>query len=298
VSEALGFLLLLLSNGILIGLMYALIALGFVLVYKATDAVNFAQGEFVMIAGLVVAAALGVYGAPLWLSVSLGLAAMIGFGFALERTVLRKLIGRPIIAVVMATIGLASILRGVGPTFLGAGTKTLPLPISDEPFVLGPLFIPPIQLLGAVVSLVFLAGFGWFFLKSRKGIAMRAVADNQQVAMAMGIDVERYFGLAWAMTGIVSALGGIIWGNLLGVDVNLSLVGFKVFPVVILGGLDSILGAVIGGLIVGIVENVAAGYVDPYVGGGTKDFAPYVLMILALMIRPYGIFGRKLIERV
>ena len=117
------------------------------------------------------------------------------------------------------------------------------------------------------MSLVFLAGFGWFFLKSRKGIAMRAVADNQQVAMAMGINVERYFGLAWAMTGIVSALGGIIWGNLLGVDVNLSLVGFKVFPVVILGGLDSIPGAIIGGLIVGIVENVAAGYVDPVRGG-------------------------------
>ena len=170
--------------------------------------------------------------------------------------------------------------------------------ISDEPFVLGPLFIPPIQLLGAVVSLLFLTGFGWFFLKSRKGIAMRAVADNQQVAMAMGINVERYFGLAWAMTGVVSALGGIIWGNLLGVDVNLSLVGFKVFPVVILGGLDSIPGAIIGGLIVGVVENVAAGYVDPYVGGGTKDFAPYVLMILALMIRPYGIFGKKIIERV
>ena len=198
----------------------------------------------------------------------------------------------------MATIGLASILRGVGPTFLGAGTKTLPLPISDEPIVIGPLFIPPIQLLGAAVSLIFLSGFGWFFLKSRKGIAMRAVADNQQVAMAMGINVERYFGLAWAMTGIVSALGGIIWGNLLGVDVNLSLVGFKVFPVVILGGLDSIPGAIIGGLIVGVVENVAAGYVDPYVGGGTKDFAPYVLMIVALMIRPYGMFGKKIIERV
>jgi branched-chain amino acid transport system permease protein len=260
--------------------------------------VNFAQGEFVMIAGLVVAAALGVYGAPLWLSIMLGIGAMVGFGFALERTTLRKLIGRPIIAVVMATIGLASILRGVGPTFLGAGTKTLPLPISDEPIVIGPLFIPPIQLLGAAVSLIFLSGFGWFFLKSRKGIAMRAVADNQQVAMAMGINVERYFGLAWAMTGIVSALGGIIWGNLLGVDVNLSLVGFKVFPVVILGGLDSIPGAILGGLIVGVVENVAAGYVDPYVGGGTKDFAPYVLMIVALMIRPYGMFGKKIIERV
>jgi len=298
VSEEFGFFLLLMSNGLLIGLMYALIALGFVLVYKATDAVNFAQGEFVMIAGLVVAAALDVYGAPLWLSIALGLAAMIGFGFALERTMLRKLIGRPIIAVVMATIGLASILRGLGPTFLGAGTKSLKLPIPDEPVVLGPLFIPPIQILGGTVSLVFLSAFGWFFLKSRKGIAMRAVADNQQVAMAMGINVERYFGLAWAMTGMVSALGGIIWGNLLGVDVNLSLVGFKVFPVVILGGLDSIPGAIIGGLIVGVVESIAAGYIDPYVGGGTKDFAPYVLMILALMVRPYGMFGKKIIERV
>jgi branched-chain amino acid transport system permease protein len=297
-SSEVGFFLLLMSNGILIGLLYALIALGFVLVYKATDAVNFAQGEFVMIAGLVVAAALDFYGAPLWLSIFLGLAVMIAFGFGLERIVLRKLIGRPVIAVVMATIGLAAILRGIGPTFLGAGTKSLPLPISDEPFVLGPLFIPPIQVLGGAVSLIFLAGFGWFFLKSRKGVAMRAVADNQQVAMAMGIDVERYFGLAWAMTGIVSALGGVIWGNLLGVDVNLSLVGLKVFPVVILGGLDSIPGAIVGGLIVGLVENVAAGYVDPYVGGGTKDFAPYVLMILALMIRPYGMFGKRIIERV
>ncbi len=297
-SEEFGFFLLLLSNGVLIGLMYSLIALGFVLVYKATDAVNFAQGEFVMIAGLVVALAMSSAGAPLWIAVILGLAGMIVFGFALERIVLRRLIGRPVIAVVMATIGLASILRGVGPTFFGAGTKSLPLPISDEPFIIGPLFIPPIQILGATVSIVFLTGFACFFLWSRKGIAMRAIADNQQVAMAMGINVERYFGLAWAMTGIVSALGGIIWGNLLGVDVNLSLVGFKVFPVVILGGLDSIPGAVVGGLIVGIVENIAAGYIDPYVGGGTKDFAPYVLMILALMIRPYGIFGKKIIERV
>jgi len=192
----------------------------------------------------------------------------------------------------------ASILRGLGPFTIFSGTKPLPLPIPDEPFMLGPLFIPPIQILGAGVSLAFLAGFGWFFLRSRKGIAMRAVADNQQVAMAMGIDVERYFGVAWAMTGMVSALGGILWGNLLGVDVNLALVGFKVFPVVILGGLDSIPGAIIGGLIVGVVENIAAGYVDPLVGGGTKDFAPYVLMILALMIRPYGIFGKRIIERV
>jgi branched-chain amino acid transport system permease protein len=289
---------LLLSNGILIGLMYSLIALGFVLVYKATDAINFAQGEFVMIAGFVVAVAITAYGAPLWLAVLVGLAGMVGFGFGLERVMLRKLIGRPVIAVVMATIGLAAILRGFGPMVWGAGTKSLALPIPEEPIILGPLFIPPIQLLGAAVSLLFLAAFSWFFLRSRRGIAMRAVADNQQVAMAMGIDVERYFGLAWAMTGIVSALGGIVWGNLLGVDVQLSLVGLKVFPVVILGGLDSIPGAIVGGLIVGIVENMAAGYIDPYVGGGTKDFAPYVLMIIALMVRPYGIFGKAIIERI
>jgi branched-chain amino acid transport system permease protein len=298
VPEELGFFFLLMSNGVLIGLMYSLIALGFVLVYKATDAINFAQGEFVMIAGFVAAGVLMVWGAPLWLAVVLALASLIALGFVLERVMLRRLIGRPVIAVVMATIGLASILRGLGPFTIFSGTKPLPLPIRDEPFMLGPLFIPPIQILGAGVSLAFLAGFGWFFLRSRKGIAMRAVADSQQVAMAMGIDVERYFGVAWAMTGIVSALGGILWGNLLGVDVNLALVGFKVFPVVILGGLDSIPGAIIGGLIVGVVENIAAGYVDPFVGGGTKDFAPYVLMILALMIRPYGIFGKRIIERV
>lgn len=292
------FFIALVTNGVLIGLMYSLIALGFVLIYKATDAINFAQGEFVMLAALVVAAALAVWGLPLWLSISVGLAVMIGFGFGLERVVLRPMIGRPVVAIIMATIGLAAILRGLGPMLFGAETRPLPLPISDTPIFLGPLFLSPIQLLGAGVSIMFLAGFGWFFMKSRKGIAMRAVADSQQVSMAMGINVERYFALAWAMTGVVSALGGVVWGNLLGTDVHLALVGLKVFPVVILGGLDSIVGAIVGGIIVGLVENVAAGYLDPVVGGGTKDFAPYVLMILALMFRPYGLFGKRTIERI
>ena len=223
---------------------------------------------------------------------------MVVFSFGLERVVLRPLLGRPVVAVIMATIGLGAILRGLPPITVGGETRALTLPIGDTPIELGPASLPPIQVLGVVVTLAFLGLFTWFFLKSRMGVAMRAVADNQQVAMAMGINVERYFALAWAMAGIVSALGGVIWGSMLGVDTHLALVGLKVFPVVILGGLDSVIGAVVGGLIIGLVESLAAGYLDPYVGGGTKDFAPYVVMIIALMFKPYGIFGTHKIERV
>src|SRR5262245_54571969 len=295
--DELQFSLALIVSGLSIGLMYSLIALGFVLVYKATDAINFAQGEFVMLAGFVVAISLGDKVSVI-AAVAIAVGIMVLFSFALERIVLRPLLGRPIVAVIMATICLGAMLRGLPPITVGGETRAVSLPIGDTPLTFGPVSLPPIQVLGVVVTLVFLAVFTWFFLKSRMGIAMRAVADNQQVAMAMGINVERYFALAWAMAGTVSALGGVIWGSMLGVDVHLALVGLKVFPVVILGGLDSIVGAVIGGLIVGVVESLAAGYLDPYVGGGTKDFAPYVLMIIALMFKPYGLFGTHRIERV
>jgi branched-chain amino acid transport system permease protein len=278
--------------------MYALIALGFVLVYKATDAINFAQGEFVMFAAFIAAAGAYVADLPFWACALLAVLCMAAFGFGLERVVLRPLIGRPVVAVIMATIGVAALLRGFATLVFGAGTRAIVMPVSDDPIFLGPVMLPPVQLVSAGVSLAFLAGFTWFFLRTRMGVAMRAVADSQQVAMAMGINVPRYFALAWAMAGMVSALGGVVWGAMLGVDNQLALVGLKVFPVVILGGLDSVVGAVIGGLIVGVVENLAAGYLDPYVGGGTKDFAPYVLMIAALMIRPYGLFGKPQIERV
>jgi len=269
-----------------------------VLVYKSTDAINFAQGEFVMMAGLIAAAVLAMGESMLLAMLVVTLAVMIGFGFALERVVLRPLLGRPVVAVIMATIGLAAVLRGLTPIVFGSATRGVFLPIGDEPIVLGPASLPPIQVLGAGVAILFFLAFSWFFKKSRMGVAMRAVADNQQVAQAMGINVERYFALAWAMAGIVSALSGIVWGSMLGVDVQIAVVGLKVFPVVILGGLDSIGGAMIGGLIVGLVESLASGYLDPYVGGGTKDFAPYLLMILVLMVRPYGIFGKRQIERV
>jgi branched-chain amino acid transport system permease protein len=294
----LDFTLQLIGNGVLIGLMYSLIALGFVLVYKATGAINFAQGEFVMLAGFAAAGAIVLAGAPFWVGVVAAVGGMVAFGFALERVVLRPLLGRPLVAVIMATIGLAAVLRGLGPMLFGAETRAIALPVGDSPIHLGPLMLQPVHLTGALVSLGFLGAFTWFFLKSRMGVAMRAVADDQQVAMAMGINVERYFALAWAMAGIVSALAGVVWGAMLGVDVHLALIGLKVFPVVILGGLDSIAGAILGGILIGVIENLAAGYFDPLVGGGTKDFVPYLVMIVVLMIRPYGMFGEPKIERI
>src|SRR5579885_3350700 len=193
-----GFTLVLLTNGVMIGLMYALIALGFVLIYKATDAINFAQGEFVMFAGFIAAAAMANAGLSFWLAAALAIGGMVALGFGLERVVLRPLLGRPIIAVVMATIGLAAVLRGVAVLAFGAGTRAIVMPVGDEPLFLGPVMLPPVQLVGAGVSILFLAAFTWFFMKSRTGVAMRAVADSQQVAMAMGINVRRYFALAWA----------------------------------------------------------------------------------------------------
>jgi branched-chain amino acid transport system permease protein len=297
-SENIHFMTELLVEGLMIGMLYALIALGFVLIYKASDAINFAQGELVMFAGYIVVASIELLKVNLFIAILIGLAGMVIFGLVVERGMLRPLIGRPAVSMIMATIGLAYVLRGLAPMMWGASTHALQLPIRDMPWEIGGILIMPIYLVACLLSLILLGTFAYFFLKSRSGIAMRAVADDQQTAMAMGIDVRHYFAVAWVMAGAVAVVGGIIWGNLLGVDSMLALVGLKVFPVVILGGLDSVPGAIIGGLIVGAVESLAAGYLDPIVGGGTKDFAPYVLMILVLMVKPYGLFGQEIIERV
>jgi branched-chain amino acid transport system permease protein len=285
-------------NGLMIGSMYALVALGFVLIYKATSVVNFAQGDLVMFGGYLVAAMVSLYHLPLVIAVPALLGGMVVLGFIVERGVLRPLVGQNLIAVVMVTIGLAQIFQGLAAMVWGAQTINIPLPIRLEPYVVGEVFISPINVVAAVISVVFLFAFAYFFRKSRMGIAMRAVANDQQAAMAVGINVRLIFALSWAIAGLAAGIGGLVWGNMLGVDTHLALVGLKVFPAVILGGLDSVPGAVVGGLLIGAVESVAAGYIDPYVGGGTKDFIPYVLMIVALMIRPYGFFGREIIERV
>ena len=285
-------------NGLMIGSMYALVALGFVLIYKATSVVNFAQGELVMFGGYIAAAMLSLYHLPLAVALPMLLVSMVILGFAVERGVLRPLVGQNVISVVMVTIGLAQVFQGLAAMVWGAQTINIPLPIRLEPYQIWEVYVSPINLVAAVISGVFLVGFAWFFRKSRTGVAMRAVANDQQAAMAVGINVRFVFAASWAIAGLAAGIGGVVWGNMLGVDTHLALVGLKVFPAVILGGLDSVPGAVVGGLLIGAIESVAAGYVDPYVGGGTKDFFPYVLMIVVLLIRPYGFFGREIIERV
>lgn len=288
----------LIINGLLVGLMYALVALGFVLIFKATSAINFAQGDLVMFAGYAAAFLMVDLGVPLLLMVVIVSVGMVLLGFLQERLILRPLVGQPIVSVIMVTIGLAFVLQGLVTILWGANTRELSLPVSDDPIILGPVFISPINLVAALIAIGFLIAFGLFFTRSRLGLAMRAVADDQQAAMVVGIKVPSVFALSWGIAGLAATAGGVIWGNQIGVDTFLNLIGLKVFPVVILGGLDSIGGAILGGLILGIVESLAAGYFDPLVGGGTKDFVPYVLMILVLFIRPYGMFGHETIERV
>ncbi|MGE3541873.1 MAG: branched-chain amino acid ABC transporter permease [Candidatus Tectimicrobiota bacterium] len=288
----------LITNGLLVGLMYALVAVGFVLIYKATSIMNFAQGDLVMFAGYAAAVMLSLKGMPLWLMVLCLCGGMILLGFVLERGILRPMVGQPLVSVIMVTIGLSFVLQGLVAILWGGSTRELPLPVPIAPYALGPILISPINLLAAVIAILFLIAFGLFFTRSRLGVAMRAVADDQQAAMVVGIRVPRIFALSWAIAGLAAAAGGIVWGNMLGADTLLALVGLKVFPVVILGGLDSIGGAILGGLIMGAVESVASGYFDPYVGGGTKDFIPYVLMILVLFLKPHGFFGHETIERV
>ena len=288
----------LLITGLLTGAIYALVALGFVIVYKATGVINFAQGEFMMFGAFIAAALLTDRSLPAIVAIPITVVAMAGIGLVTERVVLRPMIGRPAISMIMATVGLAFVFRGLAPMLWGGTTKDLALPLPTSPVQILDVRISPTVLAGAAVAVLLVGGFALLFQRSRIGIALRAVADDTQAAMAMGISVPWAFGTAMAVSGVAAAAGGLIWGDLLGVDSYLALVGFKVFPVVILGGLDSVEGAVLGGLTVGAMESVAAGYIDPLVGGGTKDFIPFLLMLVVLMVRPYGFFGKEVIERV
>ncbi len=292
-------LLQLIVNGIILGTLYGVVAMCFTLIYKASQIVNFAQGEFLLIGAWVCWWLLTEFQLPFYAGFLLTLAFMMTFGVLLQILVLRPMIGEPVISVIMVTIGLSIFFQAVMKWMFGVFAQPFP-PIFEARAVnvLG-LNVQPVYLMSLIISVVIMIGFAFFFKYSRLGLAMRATAFNQQVAQSLGISVKQMFALSWAISAMVSALAGVVVGIVNGVSSALSFFGIKVFPAVILGGLDSIIGAVVGGLIIGLLENLAQ-YVDGqwlHVGN-LYQVAPFYVLVLILMLRPYGLFGTEKIERV
>jgi branched-chain amino acid transport system permease protein len=298
--------------GVVIGSLYALIALGFVLIYKASEVVNFAQGEFVMLGGFIAVVLVTEYDLPLSIVFPLVVIIGLALGFLIERTMLRPLIGKPLIAIVMATIGLAAILRGGVAILWRPDTRVFPdLSIFGiKPFdpTIIEVFDTPLRksdLWAVGLAILFIGLFTLFFRYTRTGIAMQAVADDQPAAQAMGISVRQVFAITWSVALIVAFIGGMLLGNRQGVSVaGLSVIGLKVFPAVVLGGLESLVGAIVGGVIIGLLEQFTGAYLNPPIeaaginAGGLDGVMPFVALIVILMIRPHGLFGREQIQRV
>ena len=285
-------------SGIAVGGVYALIALGFVLIYKATSIINFATGEFMMIGAYFFYTFMVMAGLPAIPSFILVMLSAAMLGFLVERSILRHMLGQPVISIIMVTIGLSSILMGLAEMFWSTDFKSFPPLFPRAPVIIGGLIIRSNLFYGFVTAMIAVGIFALIFKYAKVGVAMRATADDQMASFSMGINVRSMFTIAWAMGAVAASLGGIIIGNIGGIQPTLGHVGLKIFPVVILGGLDSIAGAVIGGFIVGLVENIAGGYLDRYVGGGVKDVAPFVVLVLILLFKPYGLFGKEEIERL
>lgn len=281
-------------TGLTNGAILALAALGFVLIYKASDVINFAQGEFLLIGGYVVYAMIGQFGLAWPLAMIVTIAVAIGLGIVVEKLVLRPLIGEPIISVIMVTIGLSSLLKAIVSTIWGNLPRAFPPFIPTTPVDVFGARIGADRLWAIVIAVVMLGLFSYFFRRSKEGIAMRAVADDQQAALSMGISVKKIFVWAWSIAAISASVGGALVANIVGVSQELSHFGLRVFPVVILGGLDSIPGAIIGGIIIGLLETYTGGYI----GNGLNQIVPFAVLILILMVRPYGLFGQEIIERV
>jgi branched-chain amino acid transport system permease protein len=289
----------LIINGLIIGTLYGVVAMCFTLIYKASQIVNFAQGEFLLIGAWVCWWLLTTFQLPFYAGFVLTLAFMMVFGILLQVLVLRPMIGEPIISVIMVTIGLSIFFQAIMSWMFGVFVQPFP-PIFDIKSVdIFGLNVQPAYLMSLVISVVIMATFAWFFKYSRLGLAMRATAFDQQVAQSLGISIKQMFAMSWAISAMVSALAGVVVGVVNGVSSALSFFGIKVFPAVILGGLDSIIGAVVGGLIIGVLENVAE-FVDGqwlHVGN-LYTVAPFYVLIVILMIKPYGLFGTEKIERV
>jgi branched-chain amino acid transport system permease protein len=287
-----------LISGIVVGSIYALIALGFVLIYKSTAVINFAQGELLMFGAYLCLALVVVLKIPFWLAFVATLIAAALFGFLLERLFLRPMIGEPAISIIMLTIGLASLLKGIIHIIWGSETLVYPAIFPAEPLRFGAIVVSQVYLYSVFFAVLCLVLFNLFFRYSSSGIAMRAVANDQQAAQSMGISIKKIFAIAWAIAAVVAGVGGILIGNINGVNASLSSFGLKVFPAVILGGLDSIPGAILGGFIIGLLEALSGMYLDPIFEGGSKEVVPFIVLVVVLMIKPYGLFGTEEIEKI
>lgn len=281
-------------TGLTNGAILALAALGFVLIYKSSDVINFAQGEFLLTGAYLTYAMVAEFGIfwPLGVLITMGLAVVLGI--IVERFVLRPMIGEPIISVIMVTIGLSSVMKAIVSAIWGNAGRPFPPFIPSNPVNIMGATIGADRLWAIVVAIVLLGFFTYFFRRSKEGIAMRAVADDQQAALSMGISVKRIFAWAWSIAAVTAAIAGGLVANIVGVSGELASFGLRVFPVVILGGLDSIPGAIIGGVIIGLLETYTGGYI----GQGLNQVLPFVVLIVILMVRPYGLFGQEIIERV
>ncbi|CAN5433161.1 branched-chain amino acid ABC transporter permease [soil metagenome] len=279
-----------LSNGAIL----ALAALGFVLIYKSTGVINFAQGQFLVIGAYVVYMAIATFGWHWSAGILLGVAVAIVLGVVIERLVLRPLVGENPISVIMVTIGLSSVLQALVQISYGVTPRRMPTFLPEGSVEFAGANVSISRLSAIMIAAVVLGIFTVFFQRSRHGVAMRAVADDQQAALVMGISVKRIFALAWVLAAVSAVVGGVLLANLAGVSGNLAEFGLIVFPVVILGGLDSVPGTIVGGVIIGLLVQYTAGYI----GGGLQQVIPYILLVLILMVRPYGLFGTVRIERV
>ena len=286
----------LLVNGISIGLLYGLSAMGFVMIFKSSSVLNFAHGELLAFGAFLFLALMTWAKLPLPIAFLATLVGCFALGFLIERVFLRPLIGEPLIFVIMLTVGLAAMFKGLLLLVWGGNLQTYPDFLPEAMGIhLGIINVAPVYVATLVIGMIFLALFGLFFKYSSQGIYMRSVADNQRAALSLGVHVKRVFALSWAIAALVAGMSGIVLGIINGINVHdLSAIGLKVFPVVILGGLDSIGGAIIGGLIIGILETFTGGYLSP----SLRDVVPYIVLVFILLVKPYGLFGLKEIERV
>ena len=288
-----------LVTGLMVGIMYSLVALGFVLIFKASEVFNMAQGAMSLFAGLVLVGFIQQYmQLPLWLALICTVAVMTVWAYVIVFVVLKPLVARPPLMLFMATFGVMYLMEGIGQSIYGTQAKGLNLGIPDNPLIIGGIYLSTFDLFFTGVAAILVVALVWFFQKTRNGRALRAVSDDHEAALSVGIPLLKAWTITWIVAGVVATVAGVAWGSRLGVQFSISYIAYKALPVLIIGGIDSIPGAIIAGLIVGAGENLGEVFLGPYVGGGIQTFFPYLLALIVLYFKPYGLFGKEIIERV